>query len=110
MRAAIYARYSTDRQRESSIADQVRLCRARADLEGWAVVAEHGDQGISGSTPVAGRPAGQRLLADILAARFDVLLLEGLDRLSRDLVEQEQQVRRLEHTVLNGPVCFGLGR
>ena len=32
-----------------------------------------------------------------LAGRFDVLVLEGLDRLSRDQVDQEQVVRRLEH-------------
>ena len=31
MRAAIYARYSTDHQRDASIADQLRVCRARAD-------------------------------------------------------------------------------
>jgi len=37
------------------------------------------------------------MLADALAGRFDCLILEGLDRLSRDLVEAERIVRRLEH-------------
>lgn len=32
-----------------------------------------------------------------MAGRFDMLLIESLDRLSRDLVEQETIVRRLEH-------------
>lgn len=96
-RAAIYGRYSTDKQREASIEDQARVCRARAEREGWDVAIAHSDDGISGSVPVAQRPGGARLLADALAGRFDVLLLEGLDRLSRDLVEQEQIVRRLEH-------------
>jgi DNA invertase Pin-like site-specific DNA recombinase len=97
MLAAVYARYSTDRQSESSTADQIRVCRARADAEGWTVAAELADEGVSGSTPVAARPAGRRLLADALARRFEVLLLEGLDRLSRDMVESERVVRRLEH-------------
>lgn len=96
-RAALYGRYSTDKQREASIEDQARVCRARAEREGWDVAIAHSDDGVSGSVPVARRPGGARLLADALAGRFDVLLLEGLDRLSRDLVEQEQIVRRLEH-------------
>lgn len=95
--AAIYARFSTEKQSEASIEDQFRICRARAVAERWAVCVEHGDDGISGATPVASRPAGRQLLADALARRFDVLLLEGLDRLSRDMVESERVVRRLEH-------------
>jgi site-specific DNA recombinase len=35
MRAAIYARYSSDNQRDASIEDQVRQCRARIDEEEW---------------------------------------------------------------------------
>ena len=49
------------------------------------------------STPVALRPGGKALLADALAGRFDVLILEGLDRLSRELGEAETMVKRLEH-------------
>lgn len=97
MRAAIYARYSSDKQHESSIADQFSICHARAEREGWQVAFTHSDQAISGSTSVSSRPGGAALLADALAGRFQVLLLEGLDRLSRDQVEQESIVRRLEH-------------
>lgn len=97
MRALIYSRFSTDKQRETSVDDQVRVCRARAESEGWVVVGQYADQGISGSTPVDSRPGGAHLLADALAGRFDVLIVEGLDRLSRDQVEQERIIRRLEH-------------
>lgn len=97
MKASIYARYSTDRQSLTSIDDQVRICRARAEREGWEVVACHSDSAISGSVEVGARPGGNALLRDAMAARFDVMLLEGLDRLSRDQVEQERIVRRLEH-------------
>lgn len=96
-RAAIYARYSTDKQRESSIADQARVCRTRAQTLGGEIVATYADDGVSGSTPVAGRSGGKALLADAIAGRIDALFIESLDRLSRDLVEQETIVRRLEH-------------
>lgn len=96
-RAALYARYSTDRQRETSIADQLREAHARAGREGWVIVAQHADEGISGSVPVALRSGGKALLADALAGRFDVLVLEGLDRLSREIGEAETITKRLEH-------------
>jgi site-specific DNA recombinase len=97
MRAALYARYSTDKQRETSIADQLRAAEARVQREAWAIVARHADEGVSGSVPVALRAGGKALLADALAGRFDVLVVEGLDRLSRELGEAEQLVKRLEH-------------
>lgn len=97
LRAVLYARYSTDKQRESSIDDQLRAARERAAREGWHIVAQHADDAVSGSTPVAMRPGGKALLADALAARFDVLVLEGLDRLSREVGEAETITKRLEH-------------
>ncbi|MGC4059969.1 MAG: recombinase family protein [Aquabacterium sp.] len=68
--ACLYARYSTDKQRETSVEDQLREARARAQREGWPVAAVHSDEGISGSIPVALRPGGKALLADALAGRF----------------------------------------
>ena len=96
MDAVIYARYSTDKQRETSIDDAVGV-PLRAEVLHVRVSSVHADDGISGSTPVAARPGGRALLADAIAGRFQILLLESLDRLSRDLVEQETIVRRLEH-------------
>ncbi|NCT85457.1 MAG: recombinase family protein [Comamonadaceae bacterium] len=96
-RATLYARYSTDKQRETSITDQLREAHARADREGWHVVATHADEGVSGSTPLAMRAGGKALMADALAKRFDVLIVEGLDRLSREIGEAETVVKRLEH-------------
>lgn len=97
LRVCLYARYSTDKQRESSIVDQLRGARERAEREGWRVVATHADEGVSASTPIALRTGGKALLADALASRFDVLIVEGLDRLSREVGEAEQVVKRLEH-------------
>lgn len=96
-RVVLYARFSTDLQRQTSIADQLQAARARAAAEAWPIVAEHADEGVSGSVPVMLRRGGKALLADALAARFDVLIVEGLDRLSRDMGEQDQVVKRLEY-------------
>ncbi len=81
-RCAIYARYSSENQREASIEDQVRICRARAAHEGWTVEAVHTDYAVSGTT--TRRPGYQTLLSDIQARRIDIVLCESLDRLSRD--------------------------
>jgi site-specific DNA recombinase len=35
---ALYARYSSDQQNAASIEDQLRICRERAEREGWQVV------------------------------------------------------------------------
>ena len=82
MRAVIYARYSSELQRDASIEDQVRLCRERIDCEGWRVGATYSDHAISGATRL--RPGSQKLLEDARKGEFDVVVAEALDRLSRD--------------------------
>src|SRR6266404_3838329 len=82
MRAVIYARYSSDLQREASIEDQVRICRQRIDREGWTLVTTYSDAATSGASRL--RPGYQKLLEDARAGAFDVVVAEALDRLSRD--------------------------
>ena len=82
MRAVTYARYSSDLQRDASIEDQERLCREAAQARGWTVVGAYADRAASGSSRF--RPEYQRLLADVRAGQFDVVIAEALDRLSRD--------------------------
>lgn len=82
MRAVIYARYSSDLQRDASIDDQVRVCRARADKEGWQVVEVFADHAISGATTL--RPGYQDMMAALRGGRIDFVLAESLDRFSRD--------------------------
>ncbi|WP_456682986.1 recombinase family protein [Bradyrhizobium sp. USDA 3311] len=38
MKVALYARHSSDNQRDASIEDQLRLCRLHAEKQGWTVV------------------------------------------------------------------------
>lgn len=97
LRAASYSRYSSDNQRDTSIDDQERLTGARGTAEGWPMVAGFSDCEISASTPMALRAGGKRMLAAAARGEFEVLLIEGLDRCWRDIVDQEQTIRRLEH-------------
>ena len=82
IRVALYARYSSDNQRDASIEDQLRQCRERAAREGWIIVETYSDRAISGASLI--RSGIQSLLADAQAGRFDMVLSEALDRLSRD--------------------------
>ena len=60
-RVAIYARFSSELQREASIEDQIRVCTVYVEREGWRVVQTYTDYAISGATAL--RPGYQALLA-----------------------------------------------
>ena len=80
--AAIYCRFSSDMQRVRSLADQESLCRDLADREGLHVVEVFSDAAISGTKH--DRPGFLRVMAAAKARRFDVLIVEDQDRLTRD--------------------------
>lgn len=82
-RVAVYARFSSDRQNESSCADQIALCEAWAGRQGLSVTATYEDAAISGASTI-NRNGLASLMRDARAKRFDVVLCEALDRLSRD--------------------------
>ncbi len=63
MRAAIYARYSSDLQSAASIEDQIRICRECVERDGGTVVETYTDFAISGSA-LRTRAGMQALLAD----------------------------------------------
>ena len=82
MRVAVYARYSSDSQREASIDDQIRRCRAWIEREGAAEAEVFTDYAISGASH--DRTGFRAMLEAARTHRFDVVLAEALDRLSRD--------------------------
>jgi DNA invertase Pin-like site-specific DNA recombinase len=82
MRAAIYARFSSDLQRDQSLEDQIRLCKTRIKREGWHLVSTYTDRALSGASQL--RPGYQKLQDDARSREFDVVVAEALDRLSRD--------------------------
>ena len=58
------------------------MCRLHAEKQGWHVIEEYTDHAISGASLI--RPGIQALMTDAMAGRFDVILSEAMDRLSRD--------------------------
>ncbi len=94
MRAVIYARFSTDKQSESSIDDQARNCTRYAERWGMTVITRFEDKAISGASK--NRPGFETMLAAADRGEFDVLLVDDLSRLSRDDVEMKQVIRRFK--------------
>jgi site-specific DNA recombinase len=96
MRAAIYARYSSDLQSEASIDDQVRLCRERAERDGATVAKVFTDYAISGGA-IRNRPGMLSLLDAAKQGGFDMVIAEALDRISRDQEDIAAIFKRLSH-------------
>ena len=94
-RVALYARYSSDNQREASIDDQLRICRERVQREGWTIAAAYKDAGISGSSMIL-RPGIQALLRDAQRGQFDLVVAEALDRISRDQADVATLYKHLQ--------------
>ena len=83
LRCALYARYSSDQQRAASVEDQFRICRERAGREGWKIEETYHDAALSGASVILRRGI-QALLEGARGGRFDVVVAEALDRVSRD--------------------------
>jgi DNA invertase Pin-like site-specific DNA recombinase len=80
-------------QSDASVEDQLRICRARGEREGWTVVESYSDRAISGASML--RPGIQALMEDAGRRRFDVVLAEAMDRLSRDQEDIAALFKRL---------------
>ena len=65
MNAVIYARYSSDNQREESIEGQIRECTAFAEKNGIAILKHYIDRAYSAKTD--NRPEFQRMILDFFA-------------------------------------------
>jgi DNA invertase Pin-like site-specific DNA recombinase len=88
MRAALYARVSSEEQVEGySIDAQLRAGRSLAREQGWQVVAEYIDEGKSArSEDITKRPKFREMLKDAQAGCCDVFIVHKLDRFSRNLL------------------------
>jgi site-specific DNA recombinase len=98
-KCAIYARYSSDLQRESSIDDQLRRCREYASGQGWPIVEPFviADRAVSAAS-VAGRGCLQKLVtsAKLKDRPFDCLLVDDTSRLARDLSDALRTLKTLQ--------------
>ena len=94
MRAVLYARFSTDLQREESIDDQYRACERSAQQQNIRIVGRFEDEGITGGT--ADRPGYQAMLSAARAGEFDIIIAEDISRLWRNRAEFGSRSAELE--------------
>ena len=97
--AAIYARYSTDTQRETSIDDQVRRCREVAEKNGYTVddALIFTDAALTGTEKAIHKRAGYHaMLAAWDQHRFNALVVDEIPRLARDAVDMAKLQKRIE--------------
>ncbi len=99
LRPAIYARYSSDGQREASIEDQVRRVRVHLERLGGTfdpalVFADHAISGAS-----LNRPAFEAMMAKVKARNreIDVILTEDISRVTRDFADGAMVFRELQY-------------
>ena len=94
MKAVIYARYSSDSQREASIEGQLRDCKDYAEKNGITVVGTYIDRAYSAKTD--DRPDFQRMIKDSAKKIFDVVLVWKLDRFARNRFDAVNYKYQLE--------------
>ena len=99
MTAVIYARYSSDNQREESIEGQIRECTAYAEKNGIPVVKHYIDRAYSAKT--ANRPEFQRMVKDSERRLFDIVLVWKLDRFARDRYDAAHYKHILQRNHVN---------
>lgn len=98
MKAVIYARYSSDNQREASIEGQSRECAAFAEKNGITVLRHYIDRAISAKTD--NRPEFQNMIKDGNKKLFDMIIVWKLDRFARnryDSARYKAQLKRKWH-------------
>mgnify|MGYP002518385862 CR=1 FL=1 len=102
MKAVIYARYSSDNQREESIEGQLRECTAYCKKNDITILRTYIDRAMSAKTDH--RPDFQRMIKDSAKGLFDVIIVWKLDRFARnryDSAHYKAQLRKYGVKVLS---------
>ena len=102
MKAVIYARYSSDNQREESIEGQIRECTAFAEKNDFTVLHHYIDRAVSAKTD--NRPEFQNMIRDSAKKLFDVVIVWKLDRFARNRYDSARYKNTLKKNGVN--FCF----
>ena len=94
MKAVIYARYSSDNQREESIEGQIRECTDFADKKGITILRHYIDRAFSAKTD--NRPEFQNMIKDSEKHLFDVIIVWKLDRFARNRYDSARYKAKLK--------------
>ena len=118
MKGVIYARYSSDNQREESIEGQIRENTAYAEKNGITIVGHYIDRALSAKTD--DRPEFQRMIKDSAKHGFDVVIVWKLDRFSRNRYDSAKykaalrkngvKVLSATEAIADGTVTLNLGK
>ena len=92
--AAVYARFSSDNQREESIDAQLRACEDYAKRNNLVIVKQYIDRAKSATSDK--RPEFQQMIQDSGRKAFEVLIVHKLDRFSRDRYDSARYKRQLK--------------
>ena len=94
MIAVIYARYSSHRQRDASIEDQIRVCTAKAEENGDTIIKVYADKAISGKTD--DRKEFQKMLKDSAKGAFERVYIYKTDRFARNRYDSATSRHKLK--------------
>jgi site-specific DNA recombinase len=98
MRCSVYARFSSDLQRDTSLEDQIAVAHRYAAERGWHVDPEHvyRDAAVSGAS-MEGRTGLEALLAAAggQPRPFDIVLVDDTSRVARDIADAIRIMQRL---------------
>ncbi len=94
MTGVIYARYSSDNQRDESIDGQIRECQAFAERQGISIVDHYIDRAFSAKTDK--RPAFQKMIRDSEKQKFDKIIVWKLDRFARNRYDSAMYKNKLK--------------
>lgn len=96
MRLAFYGRFSSDSQRETSIADQLRIVQRWSHQHGHRVISEFSDEATSGASLKLLSGLQRALDVAVVEPRpFDAIVVDQLSRLSRDIGDTDAIIKRL---------------
>ena len=93
-KAVIYARFSSNNQREESIDAQIRAAKEFAERDGYDIVAIYADKAKSGTTDK--RPEFLRMIKDCEKGIFNCIIVHKLDRFSRNKYDSAVYKRKLK--------------
>jgi DNA invertase Pin-like site-specific DNA recombinase len=96
MTAVIYARFSSSAQREASIEQQINVCMAYAEREGYNVLQTYADRALTGRTDR--RPQFLQMIKDARKGRFCAIIVYSLDRFSRDKYDSARYKHELRQS------------
>ncbi len=94
IKAVIYARYSSDHQREESIEGQLRVCEDYAHRNNMTILHTYADRAMTGRSDQ--RPEFQMMVRDAATMTFDVVLVYKLNRFARNRYDSAKYKHKLK--------------